>query len=661
LRKSPFPARFLPAAAVAALLVLLATLTRIALAMRADVGVPEGLAGYFQIFARGLMFDLAAAVFALTPLVLWLALAPDSLARTRPHRALVLLAFFASAFGLLLLPVAEWLFWDEFGGRFNFIAVDYLLYTHEVLGNIWESYPVGRVLAALALLALAITALLARRLWQAGAAPRGWRTAGAVVLAYGVALAGTYRLVDSDYKSHSAQDTANELAGNGLYEFFSANRRNELSFERYYATLPLEEALALVRGSFQGADWVEPQLGGVERHVRGHGAERKLNVVVVTVESLGAEFLGAYGNARGLTPNLDRLARESLWFSNVYATGNRTVRGLEAVALALPPTPGQSIVRRPNNDALFSLGSVFEDKGYGVLFAYGGYGYFDNMNAFFDANDYRSVDRRAIPASRIEFENVWGVADEHLFDQVIEEFDRVRSEHPGRPLFAHVMTTSNHRPYTYPGGRIDIASGTGRDGAVKYTDYALGRFLERARTRPWFADTVFVITADHGANARGGAQIPVENYRIPLFVYAPAHVAPRHVERLMSQIDIAPTLLGLLDFDYYSKFLGRDLLHSPPASDRAFVANYQTLGYLKGNEMVVLQPKRTTEFRSLLGEAHAAGAPADPQLMREAIAFYQVASHVFRNGLYRDVEQVPPAMRNAGGDGARRASAHAPR
>jgi phosphoglycerol transferase MdoB-like AlkP superfamily enzyme len=367
--------------------------------------------------------------------------------------------------------------------------------------------------------------------------------------------------------------------------------------------------------------------------------------VIVTVESLGAEFLGAYGHAGGLTPNLDRLARESLWFSKVYATGNRTVRGLEAVALALPPTPGQSIVRRPNNGALFSLGSVFEDKGYGVLFAYGGYGYFDNMNAFFDANDYRSVDRRDIPSARIAFENIWGVADEHLYDQVIEEFDREIAAHPGRPLFAHVMTTSNHRPYTYPAGRIDIAPGTGRAGAVKYTDYALGRFLERARGRPWFGSTVFVITADHGASARGGMQIPVDKYRIPLFVYAPGHVAPRRIDRLMSQIDIAPTLLGLLDFDYYSKFLGRDLLHSPPASDRAFVANYQTLGYLKGGEMAVLQPKRATALLSPLGEARAAAEPGDEQLMREAIAFYQVAAHVFDSGLYRDEEQVPPSAR----------------
>jgi phosphoglycerol transferase MdoB-like AlkP superfamily enzyme len=369
--------------------------------------------------------------------------------------------------------------------------------------------------------------------------------------------------------------------------------------------------------------------------------------VLVSEESLGAEFLGAYGDPRGLTPNLDRLARESLWFSNVYATGNRTVRGLEALALALPPTPGQSIVRRPGNEVLFSLGSVFEDKGYGVLFAYGGYGYFDNMNAFFDANDYRVVDRRSIPPGRIDFENVWGVADEHLFDQVVDEIDQEKAARPDRPVFVHVMTTSNHRPYTYPPGRIDIPSGASREGAVKYSDYALGRMIDRARSRAWFDDTVFVLTADHGANARGTTQIPVEQYRIPVLVYAPAHVAPRKVDRLMSQIDIAPTLLGLLDFSYYTKFLGRDVLHSAPATDRAFVANYQTLAYMRGNEIAILQPKRKLEVVRVEGGRQIPVTAPDPSLVSEAIAFYQVASHAFRNGLYRDEEQVSPASRAA--------------
>jgi phosphoglycerol transferase MdoB-like AlkP superfamily enzyme len=633
------PVRVRPALAAAAVFVITSTLTRMALALRPEVAALDS-GDLARGFAYGLGFDLAAAIYALAPFVLWLMLAPGRIASTRVYRAMSVAWFFAACFAALLLGISEWLFWDEFGGRFNFIAVDYLLYTHEVLANIWQSYPTGKLLIAIALAAAVLTAMLARVLWRWSAAPAGGRPALLSVLVLALLVGGVTRFVDGDGKNFSARDSANELAGNGLYEFFSALRRNELSFERYYATLPIADALATVRGAFATAHWIKPEAGGIERLVPGGGAERKLNVVLVSVESLGAEFLGAYGDPRGLTPNLDRMAKDSLWFSRVYATGNRTVRGLEALALALPPTPGQSIVRRPHNEKLFSLGSVLEDKDYAVLFAYGGYGYFDNMNAFFDANDYRVADRRSIPAARIEFENVWGVADEHLYDQVIEEIDRDKAARPERPIFVHVMTTSNHRPYTYPGGRIDIASGSGRDGAVKYTDFALGRLIERARTRSWFKDTVFVITADHGASARGTTQIPVDKYLIPVFMYSPAHIAPQRVERLMSQIDIAPTLLGLLNFSYYTKFLGRDVLHSAPETDRAFIGNFQTLAFMKDNRIAVLQPKHKVDVYRLDGGRNYLPLPLDPVLTREAISFYQVASHVFRNGLYLDEEQL---------------------
>jgi phosphoglycerol transferase MdoB-like AlkP superfamily enzyme len=623
-----------------ALWLALSSATRIALALRPDVASVGGLGDWIRVFGYGVLFDLVAALYILAPAVLWLALVPQRLARTAVHRALNWLVFCATVCGFLVLAVSEWLFWDEFGGRFNFIAVDYLLYTHEVVANVWQSYPIGEVLLALAALAAAVGFLLRRTLWHAAAAPLAWRSALVFLLAWGLAVGATLRWVDTDMKNFSARDAANDLAGNGLYEFFAANYRNELSYERHYAVLAPGEDLALVRAAL-GVTGGE----GVERHVAPPRPERRLNVVLVSVESLGAEFLGAYDNPGGLTPNLDRLARESLWFSAVYATGNRTVRGLEALSLALPPTPGQSIVRRPGNDMLFSLGSVFEDKGYAVLFAYGGYGYFDNMNAFFDANDYRVVDRRDIPAARIEFENVWGVADEHLFGQVLDEIDREHAA--GRPVFAHVMTTSNHRPYTYPPGRIDIPSGTGREGAVKYSDYAIGHFLEAAQRRPWFDDTVFVITADHGASARGTMRIPVDKYLIPLFIYSPKHVAPARVERLMSQIDIPPTLLGLLDFDYYSKFFGRDVLASPPQSDRAFVANYQSLGYLRGDRLVLLSPKRKAEVFRADPRWNPLEPISDPAALREAIAFYSAASFVFRNGLYRDEEQTPPEQRAA--------------
>lgn len=633
--------RLWPAGIVALAFIAVSTITRLALFLRPD-SAPLVAGDLARVLALGALFDFAAAVFATLPLVLWLVLAPDRLARTRIYRAATLAWVLAAAFSALLLAVAEWLFWDEFGGRFNFIAVDYLLYTHEVLGNIWESYPVARLLLSIALVAAIGVVALARPLWRWSAASVGGHRKLAVVGAHAALVAALALGVSSDLKNRFGSDESNELAGNGMFEFFSAIRRSELSFDRHYATLPLPEAMATVRRALGPAQWADRGPDDVERVATGRGPEKRLNVVLVSVESLGAEYVGFEGDGRGLTPNLDRLARDSLWFSNVYATGNRTVRGLEALSLALPPTPGQSIVHRPNNETLFSLGSVFEDKGYAVMFAYGGYGYFDNMNAFFDANDYRVVDRRSIPSERVKFANIWGVADEHLFDQVIDEIDRDRASHPGKPVFVHVMTTSNHRPYTYPAGRIDIPSGAGREGAVKYTDYALGRFIDQARSRPWFGDTLFVITADHGANARGTTRIPVDKYRIPVLVYSPRHVAPARVDRLMSQIDIAPTLLGLLDFGYYTKFFGRDVLHSAPETDRAFVANFQTLGYLRGDRYVVLQPKRRIDAYRVNGAGEVVEKVQDAAAEREAIAFYQVASYVFRKGLYRDEEQAPP-------------------
>lgn len=128
------PVRFQPALLAAALLVLISTATRLALALRPEVAVGS-VGDWFGVFALGFAFDLVAVCYLLAPMVLWLALVPERIARTRPHRALVVLLVGVAAYGALVLAVSEWLFWDEFGSRFNFIAVDYLIYTNEEIGR----------------------------------------------------------------------------------------------------------------------------------------------------------------------------------------------------------------------------------------------------------------------------------------------------------------------------------------------------------------------------------------------------------------------------------------------------------------------------------------------------------------------------------------------
>jgi phosphoglycerol transferase MdoB-like AlkP superfamily enzyme len=579
----------------------------------------------------GFGYDISAGLWAMLPLLLLHLVLPQA-KRLQPFAtALKSAALVLTVYLLLFNFVAELLFWQEFGVRYNFIAVDYLVYTHEVIGNIRESYPVGPILAVLLVLTIAlllpvrktlaavfaVTDPFARRLRHVA----GWAVAMVVAsFATGALSTGMFQ---NSYNG--------ELAVNGLYSFVSAFRNNELDYARFYETLPSAEVRNML------GRLVAPGTGHVEqpRSVKSQSPEKRLNVVLISVESLSADFLGSFGNHQNLTPNLDRLASEGMLFTRLYATGTRTVRGLEALTLSLPPTPGQSIVKRPDNAQLFSLGSVFQGKGYDVRYAYGGYGYFDNMNAFFGGNGYRIVDRVSIPSERIPFENIWGVADEALFDQVLDEIDD--SHRAGKPSFTHVMTTSNHRPFTYPEGRIDIPSHTGREGGVKYTDYAIGRFFDRARDKPWFRDTVFVIVADHCASSAGKTELPVERYHIPMIVYSPAHVRPAKVERLASQIDAGPTLLGLLDFNYSTRFLGRDILRAPEGEDRAFISNYQSLGYLKKDILTVLRPKRQVAAYRVDAESNLTSIPVDQSLLHEAIAYYQGASELYKGGLYRSI------------------------
>jgi phosphoglycerol transferase MdoB-like AlkP superfamily enzyme len=594
------------------------------------------------LFVVGFAYDLVALLYFAWPLVLYLWLVPQRAYSSRPLRAVLGAVCLVYLYVLLFVAAAEWLFWDEFGSRFNFIAVDYLVYSREVLSNIRDSYPVGKLLSLLGVIAAAIV-YATRRVWRPRDEGSRLRDRTVVTVVWLLLTVLVTVLVDGVDKNRTSNAYVNELAGDGIYEFFSAYRNNQLDYERLYRTLPDAEAFAKVRTLLQTpeARFLNDDPHDIARAITASGPEQHLNVVLISVESLSGEFLTTFGNTKNITPHLDALVSESLFFSNLYASGTRTVRGLEALSLSVPPTPGESIVKRPDNENLFSLGSVFDSKGYDSMFVYGGYGYFDNMDYFFSHNGYEVADRSDIPRDQIHHANVWGVADEDLFTLTMREADEAFAS--GKPFFAHVMTTSNHPPFTYPAGRIDLKSGkAGRAGAVKYTDWALGDFLARAASKPWFDDTVFVITADHCASSWGRTALPMNRYHIPLWIYSPKHIKPGRVDRLMSQIDIPPTLLGLLNFSYTSRFYGYDLLKLEPGRERVLLGNYQKAGYLRGDTLTVLAPKESVEQSTPKFDASGDATPLatpNPQLVDEAVAYYQTASSRFNRGLM----QINPA------------------
>jgi phosphoglycerol transferase MdoB-like AlkP superfamily enzyme len=588
-------------------------------------------------YIGGLFMDTVAYSYFMIPFVLFLTFVPDRIFNSVAHRIFAYIAYFITFYILLFNGVSEFFFWEEFGVRYNFIAVDYLVYTTEVLGNIKESYPLPLLVLGILTADVLLTGLVIRKkLLIESLASKTKRKAR---LKTGLALLClpvlSYLLIKNTTVEITGNRYNNELAKNGIHSLFSAFLNNELDYDTFYATRDNEENFKQLRGLLksQNSTYQSDQTFDIIRKITNQGEEKRYNVVFITVESLSGEFLTYKGSKWGkITPNLDAIADSSLFFSNLYAIGTRTIYGLEAVTLGAPPKPGQSVVKRPNNENMFSMGQLFKERGYDLKYIYGGYGYFDNMNYYFSHNGYQIVDHSDLKKEEITFKNAWGVCDQDLFNRALKECDK--SYASGKPFLNHLMTTSNHRPFTYPEGVIDIPSHSGRPGGVKYCDYAIGEFIQKASQKPWFKNTLFVIIADHCAGSAGKAELPFMEYQIPFIIYNPVLVRPQQVGKLCSQIDVAPTLLGVLNWSYNTKFFGKDILKMTPEEERAFISNYQKLGYIRNDHLSILSPQqKITHYRIDPENGEMKVETADPEIEKEAIIYYQSANYVYKNKL----------------------------
>jgi phosphoglycerol transferase MdoB-like AlkP superfamily enzyme len=611
-------------------------------------GRPAGVGGLQVpgILAGGLVNDAVVSLYLLAPLVIYTLLLPERWQRSRLNRWLLAGGSWLALFALVFLAIAEFYFFQEFDARFNLVAFDYLAYPTEVAGDVWQEYPV-------ALIAVVCASLATGGLWwilrhDGGASAVGVPVPRLRPLAlHSSALALAVLFYPTDLLSFSTNRIANELVQNGISSFFRAAATNEIDYHAYYESADPGENLRLISDELAhgGGRFTRLTDSRLDREFPARpGGLGRLNVIVVSSESFGAEFSRLHGSREDLTPNFDAFAQQGLWFPHTYASGTRTVRGLEAIASSIPPIPTVSILRRPGNEGVATWGAVMRSLGYHTSFLYGGYGYFDNMNHFFGSNGFEVLDRSAIDAVR--FENVWGVSDEDLFDRSLAHFDERHAA--GKPFFSIIMTTSNHKPFTFRPGLESIGipeHGGGRAAGVRYADYALGKFLRAARQRPWFDDTIFVVIADHGARVYGAQQIPLRTYEVPLMIYSPKHIQPRRVETLMTQIDVAPTVLGLLGLPYQAPFFGQDVLRAPAAERVALFNHNHDVAIYRDGRMVVFGLKKAVHgYRYDRATDRYSPARPDPDLERLGIAYFQTAFELFATHRYEPSGASPTPL-----------------
>lgn len=600
------------------------------------------------ILCKGALYDLCTVLYFTLLGILYFSFVPQKMFGSKIDRILVWTGCFLSLFIFTFSIFAEFTFWDEFKSRFNFIAVDYLIYTFEVIQNINQSYPLPLLIAGMLVATLVELWIVARgkTFSRTFTKETSFKKQLTYFLSGSLLVLLSLFLLNNTWANKGTNRYGDELSKNGIYSFFAAYRSNELAYPVFYDTLSNTVALQKVQQSFPDSTNRFLTHSDLSRMVLNQNKTVRPNVILFTIESFSASFMHHFGDDKGLTPFLDSLADQGILFDSLFATGTRTVRGMEALTLSVPPTPGNSIVRREDNAGLFNIGSVFAQKGYSRTFFYGGDGYFDNMNNFFSGNGFDIVDkgsrvmvgdelatkRTIIPDRYVHFKTAWGVCDEDIYDVVSDYADEQTAK--GKPFFDFIMTTSNHRPFTYPAGKVDLPSGSGRDGAVKYTDYAIRQFFKKSIHKSWFKNTIFVFVADHCANSAGKDAVDVSKYHIPCIVYNPALLPSMKINKLCSQIDIFPTLFHLLGWNYRSKLWGQNVL-DPQYQPRAFPASYQYLGYMTPGKMLLLQPQHQVSYFDVapdLSQKISNSSNAFSNQLQMAIANYQSAYNLYKTG-----------------------------
>jgi phosphoglycerol transferase MdoB-like AlkP superfamily enzyme len=567
----------------------------------------------------------------------------------------------------VFLFFTEFYFFDEFKSRFNTVAVDYLQAPNEVAGNIWASYPVTAIVAACIALSVGWCVLAFRYfrpMWQQPSFTRSrfLHFAGAAVLWLALWLtlnphADVFPLLKwSSIQSwitartqgtrFSANRTLNEIANNGTLSFITAGFTHNLDYSAFYRTLPRDEAYARTRKilSWPHAEFVGDQQS-IRRKVAGDPDRPRLNVVILLEESLGSEFWGCLGRTNTLTPEMDKLAlNEGLLFTNLYACGNRTVRGFEGVFSSFPPLPGDSIVKRDRSENVESIARVLKRDGYDTVFLYGGRGLFDGMASYALNNGWDQFLEHNPPFhddfTNATFTTTWGVCDEEVFAHAIEVFRALHNK--GKPFLGTVLSVSNHQPFTFPKGRLpQLDSGKpNRRKAVQYSDWSLGQFFQQAKKEAFWTNTIFIVVADHGARVYGREDIPIHSYEIPLVILGPAVVkAPQQIGILGNSLDVAPTVLGMIGRPYETMFFGHDLLNSSPDEPRALLNHNRDIGMFANDRMVVLGLQKSLEFYQGNPKVElklvSDPSPEFLELEKNATAIYQVADDLYMHRLYR--------------------------
>ncbi len=602
--------------------------------------------GWLPVMLQGLRIDIATIIMLVGVFALFSTFlsGPHKIGRIWNRVVQIWLSF--SLMLLVFMEIATPQFIIEYGFRPNRLFIEYLSYPKEVFSMLLQ----GHLFAVIICLACPFAVFLIGwrifgRATQSVVYPRWyWRPGLAIlILAFGLMGARStfgHRPLNPAMVAFADDALVNSLVLNSSYSVGYAidQMKSEADASKIYGKMSRDKIIRVIRQetTLPESAFSNPNLPTLHHQKATYRGKSK-NLVIILEESLGARYVGTLGG-KPLTPNFDKLSEKGWLFERLYATGTRSVRGIEAVVSSFAPTPARSVVKLGKSQHnFFTIAELLRSKGYFCEFIYGGESHFDNMKSFFlgngfhhiiDQNDYKNP----------EFTASWGVSDEDLFNKAHQEFLSLHEK--GQSFFGLVFSSSNHDPFEFPDGRIKLYEQPKqtRYNAAKYADYAIGQFFKKAQKSPYWKDTIFLIVADHDSRVKGANLVPIDHYRIPGLILGKG-IDPKRDPRIVSQIDLPPTLLSLMGLDNKNPMIGRDMSAQPDRytyTGRAIMQYGMNLAYMKGDDVVILQPRKPPqEFTYDFNSQELTRGFLKKSLAEKALANALWGSLAYQDQLYR--------------------------
>lgn len=492
-------------------------------------------------------------------------------------------------------------FMAQFDLRPNRLFIEYLSYPQEVMSTLWNGFRAALILGVGFTIALGL--FIFKLLQASSAATQAW-TSKKLLLTWPVVFVVVFLQARSTTDHRPANPALFALSGDALVNSLIISSgwsvldaliamRHEANSSEIYGSFPREKVFQQVKSApwLSGYEFPSAELPTLHTQTAAAVREKPLNLVIVLEESLGATFVESLGGLP-VTPELEKLKQEGWWFEQLYATGTRSVRGIEAVVAGYPPTPARSVVKLSlAQHNFYTLASGLGQLGYHTEFVYGGEAHFDNMRGFFTGNGFQQVVDRSDIKQPV-FVGSWGASDEDLFNKSLERLQELHAAN--KPFFSLIFSSSNHEPFEFPDGRIELHDSAKHavNNAVKYADYALGKFIAEAKKQAYWKDTVFLIVADHDNRVYGDSLVPIKKFHIPGLILG-ADVTPKRIQTLASQIDLAPTLLSLMGVSSQHPMIGRDFAKDSESPGRALMQFDNYFAWLEGSEATILRPNQS--------------------------------------------------------------------